>query len=104
MVTDAKIEKVRDGEKNGTNGKVVGDSFFVSIVRTARNVVACSNQFGGAVLSSVFNKEVRDEVKATSFNISSIVNSWSSRDQQFDGVCGMTKGQRNKSVATSGNG
>jgi hypothetical protein len=77
---------------------------LVSIVLTARDVIAGSNQFSRTVLDGMFEEEVRHEVKAASFKVRSIVNGWSSRNQQFNGVCGTTKGQRNKSVTAGGNG
>ena len=86
--------------KEGTNG----GGFLVSIVCTARDVIARSNQFGGTVLDGMFKEEVRHEIEAASFKVWSIVNGWSSRNQQFNGVCGMTKGQRNKSVTAGNNG
>ena len=67
-------------------------------------MIARSNQFSGTVLDGMFEEEVRHEVEAASSKVGSIVNGWSSRNQQFNGVCGTTKGQRNKSVMAGGNG
>ena len=79
---------------------------MVSIVcrSTARDVVAHSDQVGGTVLGGKFEEKVRHKIEAASFKVWSIVSGWSSRNQQFNGICGTTKGQRNKSVATGGNG
>ena len=86
------------------NGGANGGGFLVSIVGTARDVIARSNQFSGTVLDGMFEEEVGHEIEATSFKVRSIVNGLSSRNQQFNGVCGTTKGQRNKSVTAGGNG
>ena len=46
MVTEAKIDNVlRDGEESSTEGRTDGSSFLIGIVRTARNMVTCSDQF-----------------------------------------------------------
>ena len=77
---------------------------MVSIVGTAWDVIACSDQFSGTVLDGMFEEEVRHEIEAASFKVRSIVNGWSSWNQQFNGVCRATKGQRNKSVMAGSNG
>jgi hypothetical protein len=103
MVAEAKIDKVSEGDESGMNGGANDGGFLVSIVGTAGNVIACSNQFSGrTVLDGMFEEEVRHEIEAASFKVRSIVNGWSSWNQQFNGVCGTTKGQRNKSVTAAG--
>jgi hypothetical protein len=49
-------------------------------------VIARSNQFSGSVPEGMFEEEVRHEIEAASFKVGSIVNGWSSRNQQFNGV------------------
>jgi hypothetical protein len=67
-------------------------------------MIAGSNQFSGTVLDGMFEEEVGHEVEAASFKVGSFVNGWSSRNQQFNGICGTTKGQRDKSVTVGSNG
>ena len=47
---------------------------MVSIVGTAWDVIACSDQFSGTVLDGMFEEEVRHEVEAVSFKVGSIMN------------------------------
>ena len=74
--------KVSGGEESSMERGANGSSFLVGIIRTAGNVVACGNQLSGTVLLGVLTEKVREEIQCTaSFKISSIVNSWSNRDQ-----------------------
>ena len=67
MVTKAKIDKVSDGEESRTYDGANGGGFLVSIVCTARDVIARSDQFGGTVLDGMFEEEeVRHEIEAAS--------------------------------------
>ena len=45
MVMDANIDKVSGGEESSTERRANGSNFLVGVIRTARGVVACSNQF-----------------------------------------------------------
>ena len=72
VVAETKICKVSGGEESSTERGANGSSFLVGIIRAAGNVVACSNQLSGTVLLSVLKEKVREEIKCTSFKISSI--------------------------------
>ena len=78
VVAETKICKVSGGEESSTERGANGSSFLVGIIRTAGNMVACSNQLSsGTVLLGVLTEKVRgEEIKCMSFKIISIVNSW----------------------------
>ncbi len=86
VVSKSKGVKVVDGKESRTGKATDGGGFKGSVVGAARDVTKGRDEFGGAVLRSVFDEQISKAVEATSLEVGVVVEGRSRWHKKFDGI------------------
>jgi hypothetical protein len=104
VITKAKANKMINGKEGRTSdGRANNCRFQRGIVGTACwDMTKSGDQFSGAVEERMFEEEVGKEIETVNFQIGSSMDSCGGRHTKFNGICGATKGEGDKSRASRG--